>query len=233
MKEKKLKQKAESRKQKSYKNTGLKSNKSTRFLLILAFCIFIAFIVSVYYKPVISSHKSSKELSLREEQYIDEQYKAMEIKAKLAYLNTEDGIKHIAKLNGFVEPGEVVLQLSEKINTSGTIKPKKNIFGKYVKIACNEHTIKDKPHYNPDCVVCQKLNDIYYKQMILQEQEEAQKKAEEKKNKKETKKAKSKTIHHVKPVDGTNKPETRNQKQKKSITPKENLQDKSGDGTKI
>ena len=85
--------------------------------------------LSVYYKPVVSSYKSSRELSLREEQYIDEQYKAMEIKAKLAYLNTEDGIKHIAKLNGFVEPGEVVLQLSEKVNT--TVKPKKNIFGKF------------------------------------------------------------------------------------------------------
>ncbi len=188
MKDKELKPK-DRRKSVGHKKTGLKSNRSTKILIGFIICIFIAFIVSVYYKPVMSSHKSSKELSLREEQYIDEQYKAMEIKAKLAYLNTDDGIKHIAKLNGFVEPGEVVLQLSEKVNT--TIKPKKNIFGKYLKIACSEHTIKDKPHYNPDCVVCQKLNDIYYKQMIIQEQEEAQKKAEEKKNKKTEKKTDS------------------------------------------
>ena len=167
-----------------------KINKNTRRLIIVVTIVFVCVLVFIYYKPLRSLYKSSGELSMREEQLLDEQYKAMEIKAKLAYLNTEDGIKHIAKLNGFVEPGEVVIELSEKINTVTSIKPKKNIFGKYEKIACTEHTVKDKPHYNPECIVCQKLNDIYYKQIILQEQEEAQKKAEEKSKQKELKKNK-------------------------------------------
>ena len=154
----------------------IKKNKATRNIIIAIILIFVIFIISIYYKPFISLIKSSKEFGIRQEQLIDEQYAAQEIKAKLRFLNTPDGEKHIAKLNGFVEPGEVVIELSEKKNSAETIKPKR----RGGKIACGEHTIKGKAHYNPDCIVCQKLNDIYYKQMILAEQEAAQKKEEEK-----------------------------------------------------
>lgn len=137
-------------------------NRATKNILTFVFFIIIIALFILYYKPIHDLNISKKEFQKKQMELENEKESAQEIRAKLAYLNTPAGIRHIAKLNGFVEPGEVVIQLTDNPNFI-IEKPKKNILGKEKKLACDEHTIKGKPHYNNDCVVCQKINKIYEK----------------------------------------------------------------------
>lgn len=145
---------------KNKKKTKKGPNKATKLLYVAIGIIIIGFLVILYLTPSQKLKKSEIELDNRKIALEQEKESAQEIKSKLAYLNTPAGIKHIAKLNGFVEPGEVVIQLTDN-PTLIIEKPRRNIFGKESKLACEEHTIKGKPHYNKDCVVCQKINKIY------------------------------------------------------------------------
>lgn len=138
------------------------TNKATRNGLIIIFLFVFIILFLLYFKPIHNLNISKNELQKRQMELEEEKESAQEIKSKLAYLNTPAGVKHIAKINGFVEPGEVVIQLTDN-PTLIIEKPKKNIFGKEIRLACDEHTIKGKPHYNNNCVVCQKINKIYEK----------------------------------------------------------------------
>jgi len=144
-----------------------KKNKRIRYLIVILFIIVTAF---YYYKPVKGYFVSSKILASKEQKLSTEQRKTAEMQAKIAYLNTEEGSRYIAKLNGFIEPGEVLIQLADppvSVDSNISSKDKKSskkgfwLFGsknKVQAVACKKHTINGNPTPDPKCDECQKIN---------------------------------------------------------------------------
>lgn len=173
-----------------------KINKNTSLVFLIFFIIVFGFLFMFYKNSVCDYYANKKEYNRVTDKLKKEQRKTYELKAKIDYLNTPDGLVYIAKLNGFVEPGEYIIQISDDVQADPENHPK-NIFGRKIKYACKDHTVKGRPRYNPDCVCCQKVNEIYEakENEMLQEIEdrktvlENQKKLAKEKNIKEKKKS--------------------------------------------
>lgn len=144
-----------------------KRNKRIRYLILILFIIATAF---YYYKPVKGYLVSSKILASKEQKLATEQRKTAEMQAKIAYLNTDEGSRYIAKLNGFIEPGEVLIQLADppvSVDSNISSKDKKSskkrfwFFGSKNKVqvvACKKHIVNGKPVPDPKCDECKKIN---------------------------------------------------------------------------
>lgn len=140
-----------------------KINKKTSVVLWIIFIIFFTGLFFFYRKPIMGIRANTRELSSYEAKIKHEERIAAEWKSQIEYLNAPEGKKFIAKLNGFYEPGEQVIILSENTILPQGLKQQKNIFGKKIKFACKEHTKKGKYHYNDDCVSCKKINELFEK----------------------------------------------------------------------
>ncbi len=153
----------------SDRNKRNKINKKTSVVLWIILIIFFTGLFFFYRKPIIGIHNNMNELSSYDAKIRHEERIAAEWKSQIEYLNSPEGKKFIAKLNGFYEPGEQVIILSENTIIPQGLKQQKNIFGKKIKFACKEHTKKGRYHYNSDCVSCRKINELFEKDINKEE----------------------------------------------------------------